>query len=98
VGRLKDKESDRAEALVTEFGKLGLSLRVDGDELVIPGVEGLPGGMLSGGLVSSRGDHRIAMAAAVAGLCANGRIGIEGEDCVAKSYPGFYEDLARIIG
>jgi 3-phosphoshikimate 1-carboxyvinyltransferase len=96
VGRLKDKESDRAEALVTEFGKLGLSLWVDGDELVIPGVESLAGGMLSGGLVSSRGDHRIAMAAAVAGLCAAGRVGIEGEDCVAKSYPGFYADLYTI--
>jgi 3-phosphoshikimate 1-carboxyvinyltransferase len=96
VGRLKDKESDRAEALVTEFGKLGLSLRVDGDELVIPGVESLPGGLLSSGLVSSRGDHRIAMAAAVAGLCASDRVGIEGEDCVAKSYPGFYEDLASL--
>lgn len=96
VARLRDKESDRAEALVTEFGKLGLVLKVDGEELVIPGVDSLPGGALSGGLVSSRGDHRIAMAAAVAGLCASGRIGIEGEDCVAKSYPGFYGDLARI--
>jgi 3-phosphoshikimate 1-carboxyvinyltransferase len=96
VARLRDKESDRAEALVTEFGTLGLSLRVDGDELVIPGVDSLPGGALSGGLVSSRGDHRIAMAAAVAGLSASGRVGIEGEDCVAKSYPGFYEDLAAM--
>ena len=98
VGRLRDKESDRAEALVTEFGKLGLSLRVDGDELVIPGVESLAGGALCGGLVSSRGDHRIAMAAAVAGLCAAGRVGIEGEGCVAKSYPGFYEDLEKLAG
>ncbi|MFH2113625.1 MAG: 3-phosphoshikimate 1-carboxyvinyltransferase [Spirochaetota bacterium] len=96
VARLRDKESDRAEALVTEFGRLGLSIRIDGDELVIPGVENLPGGALPGGLVLSRGDHRIAMAAAVAGLCAGGRVGIEGEDCVAKSYPGFYEDLAKL--
>jgi 3-phosphoshikimate 1-carboxyvinyltransferase len=98
VARLKDKESDRAEALVTEFGKLGLVLRVDGDELVIPGVENLSGGALTGGLVSSRGDHRIAMAAAVAGLCSSGQVGIEQEDCVAKSYPGFYEDLAFMAG
>jgi len=96
VARLRDKESDRAEALVTEFGKLGLSLKVDGDELVIPGVESLPGGVLPGGLVSSRGDHRIAMAAAVAGLCAGSRVGIQGEDCVAKSYPGFWTDLASL--
>lgn len=96
VSRLRDKESDRAEALVTEFGKLGLTLRVDGDDLVIPGVESLPGGAISGGLISSRGDHRIAMAAAVAGLCASGQVGIEDEDCVAKSYPGFYEDLAQL--
>jgi 3-phosphoshikimate 1-carboxyvinyltransferase len=96
VSRLRDKESDRAEALITEFGKLGLVLKVDGDELVIPGVDNLPGGALSGGVVSSRGDHRIAMAAAVAGLCASGRVGIEGEDCVAKSYPAFYEDLASM--
>jgi 3-phosphoshikimate 1-carboxyvinyltransferase len=98
VARLRDKESDRAEALVAEFGKLGLVLRVEGDELVIPGVDSLPGGALAGGLVSSRGDHRIAMAAAVAGLCAGGRVGIEGEGCVAKSYPGFFEDLAYITG
>jgi 3-phosphoshikimate 1-carboxyvinyltransferase len=98
VARLRDKESDRAEALVTEFGKLGLVLSVDGDELVIPGVGSLPGGALSGGVVSSRGDHRIAMAAAVAGLCSSGRVGIEGEECVAKSYPGFYEDLASVTG
>ena len=96
VARLRDKESDRAEALVTEFGKLGLSLRIEGDELVIPGVDSLPSGELPGGLVSSRGDHRIAMAAAVAGLCAGGRVGIEEADCVAKSYPGFYEDLSKL--
>jgi len=51
---------------------------------------------LAGGSVSSRGDHRIAMAAAVAGLAASGAVTVEGAECVAKSWPDFFESLASI--
>lgn len=90
VGRLKHKESDRATALVEELGGLGGRLRVEGDSLCIEGMA------LRGGSAHSRGDHRMAMALAIAGLLSREGVRIEGEACVAKSYPGFFEDLARL--
>ncbi len=95
ASRLKDKESDRAEALITEFAALGLAIAQEGDELVVRPEGGSPK-RLAGGLARSRGDHRIAMAAAVAALAASDRVGIEGAGCAAKSYPGFFEDLAGL--
>jgi len=90
VSRLRAKESDRAGALSEEFAKLGVELRVEGDALVVQG------GFVSGGRVEAHGDHRIAMAAAVAGLAASGTVLIDGAECVAKSWPNFFEDLASI--
>jgi len=95
ASRLKAKESDRAEALIAEFAALGLAIAQEGDELVVRPEGGAPQ-PLSGGIVRSRGDHRIAMAAAVAALAAADRVGIEGAGCAAKSYPGFFEDLAGL--
>ena len=54
------------------------------------------GGGLRGGRVDSRGDHRIAMAAAIASLACRGPVEIDGAECVAKSWPSFFEDLASI--
>jgi 3-phosphoshikimate 1-carboxyvinyltransferase len=51
---------------------------------------------LRGGRANSRGDHRIAMALAVAALDAKGDIEIEGDEAVAKSYPDFFADFERI--
>jgi 3-phosphoshikimate 1-carboxyvinyltransferase len=48
---------------------------------------------LEGARVSSQGDHRIAMALAVAGLMADGKTEIDGAECVEISYPGFFDDL-----
>lgn len=93
VHRLRGKESDRANALCSELGKLGLPISVEGDELVVRGLG--PKGRLSGGRVLSHGDHRIAMAAAVAALRSSGDVLIEGAECVAKSWPSFFNDLAR---
>ncbi len=90
VGRLRSKESDRAAALSEEFGKLGSRISVEGDELLVHG-----GARLRSGIIDARGDHRIAMAAAVASLLTEGPVTIEGAECVAKSWPGFYEDLAK---
>jgi 3-phosphoshikimate 1-carboxyvinyltransferase len=51
---------------------------------------------LEGARVDSGGDHRVAMALAVAGLLADGKTEIEGAECVEISYPGFFDDLERL--
>lgn len=92
TSRLKHKESDRGEALAREFTRLGAAITIAGDVMVI---EGKP---LRGGRVDSHGDHRIAMALAIAALRADGRVLIDGSHCVRKSYPAFFEDLRSIGG
>jgi 3-phosphoshikimate 1-carboxyvinyltransferase len=94
--RLRAKESDRAAALSEEFAKLGAKVSVEGDLMRVLGVGAAAGGRLAGGLVDSRGDHRIAMAVAVASLLCDSPVEIEGSECVAKSWPSFFEDLAAI--
>jgi len=88
--RLAGKESDRAAALSEEFGALGAKVEVEGDEMRVRGSG------LAGGRVDSRGDHRIAMAAAIASLASSAPVEIDGAECVAKSWPSFYEDLASV--
>jgi 3-phosphoshikimate 1-carboxyvinyltransferase len=90
VGRLRHKESDRAEAIADVLGAMGISVRFSEDALVITG------GQAKGAVVSSHNDHRIAMMAAVMAASAAGPVTITGAEAVAKSYPGFYDDLARI--
>jgi len=90
--RLRLKESNRLAALSSELGEMGAKVRETGDGLEITGVP-----FLKGASVSSHGDHRIAMACAVAALAAKGRTVIDGATCVAKSYPGFFDDL-KILG
>jgi len=92
VCRLKHKESDRATALVEEFSRIGARLEIRGNVMRIEG------GRLEGGVVSSRSDHRMAMAAAVAGLRAGNGVRVEGHQAVTKSYPRFFEDLASVGG
>ncbi len=91
VSRLRVKESDRAATLVREFTKLGVDIRVEGELMIVKG--GIP----QGGIVESHGDHRIAMAVAVAALGGIGHVDIEGAEAVAKSYPGFFDDLSKVI-
>ena len=55
------------------------------------------GGQIRGCCADSHGDHRIAMSMAVAALTADSPITIRGAECVAKSYPSFFEDLAELI-
>lgn len=90
--RLRIKESDRLTTTAEVLNALGAQVRVDGDDLVIQGVE-----RLAGGTVSSHNDHRIAMMAAVAAVRAEGPVMIEGAEAVAKSYPGFFTDY-RLLG
>jgi 3-phosphoshikimate 1-carboxyvinyltransferase len=94
ASRLRAKESDRAAALAGEFGRLGLRVDVYGDVMAVTGLG--PEGRLAAGAVSSRGDHRIAMAAAVAALSGSGAVMIDGAESVAKSYPDFFEALDSI--
>ncbi len=91
VGRLAHKESDRALTLQEEFGKLGVSIVLQDDLMIIEGGKGV-----RGGIVHSRHDHRIAMACAVAALKADGIVEIEDADAINKSYPDFYKDLSYL--
>lgn len=90
--RLIHKESNRAVTLEEEFGRLGVEVKTDGDIMTVTG------GNCSGGTVSSRGDHRIAMACAVAAVAAKGVVEIEDAGAVAKSYPAFFDDLKKLTG
>ncbi len=91
VSRLAHKESDRALTLQEEFGKLGVSITLQDDLMIIVGGKGV-----TGGVVHSRHDHRIAMACAVAALKANGVVEIEDADAINKSYPYFFSDLSYL--
>lgn len=94
VSRLRGKESDRAAALVEELGALGARIEVEGELMLVRGLG--PGERLAGGSIDSREDHRVAMAAAVASLLCGAPVSISGAECVAKSWPSFFEDLARV--
>jgi 3-phosphoshikimate 1-carboxyvinyltransferase len=89
--RLKHKESDRSVALQEEFTKLGAVVDVKKDVMRIEG-----GAKLKGCTVDSHGDHRIAMALAIAALKAEGPTTIEGAGAVNKSFPGFFETLRSL--
>ncbi|GAB4092257.1 3-phosphoshikimate 1-carboxyvinyltransferase [Flaviaesturariibacter terrae] len=91
VSRLAHKESNRGLTLQEEFGKLGLTVELQDDLMIIRG-----GGPLRGGNVSARHDHRIAMALAVAALRANGPVTISGAEAVGKSYPQFWQHLQQL--
>lgn len=90
VSRLRVKESDRAATLQQEFAKLGVEVKINGELMQIFG------GKVKGGKVQSHGDHRIAMACAVAALAADGEVEIDDAEAVGKSYPEFFEDMERI--
>lgn len=91
VGELRVKEVDRLAALHGELGRLGADIQVAGETLCIRG-----GGILRGARVSSRGDHRMAMSLAVAGLFAEGETTVEDIGCVETSFPGFAEILRAV--
>jgi 3-phosphoshikimate 1-carboxyvinyltransferase len=90
---LRHKESDRIAAVVTNLSRLGALIEERGDGFVVHGPCGLHGAR-----VDACGDHRIAMAMAVAGLVASGQTIVENADVVAVSYPRFFEDLASLAG
>lgn len=89
---LKVKETDRITAVVTELKKLGADIEATDDGMVINGPVKLHGGALQ-----SYGDHRIGMMAAVAALITDGPVDIDDADCVAVSYPTFFEHIDSLI-
>jgi len=91
AGRLTHKESNRALTLQEEFGKLGIEIILQDDLMLVKGGTGI-----RGAVVHSRHDHRIAMACAVAALKADAEVVIEEADAINKSYPDFYEHLAKL--
>ena len=93
AGRLRMKESDRLVAVREELNKMGARVTEGEDYLVIEGV-----GSLKGALTDSHNDHRIAMMIAIAATRAEGPVTLTGAECVAKSYPEFWEEYARLGG
>ncbi len=87
-GELRVKESDRIAVMAKGLQQLGITVqeRVDGVTI--------RGGQMSGGVVDTRGDHRVAMAFAMAGLRADGALAIRDCENVDTSFPGFVEVAA----
>jgi len=94
AARLRLKESDRLDSVTRVLSALGADITEGPDFLAIRGREGLPGGAT----VDSFNDHRIAMMAAVAATRCEKPIALTGAECVAKSYPDFWEDYERLGG
>ena len=92
AARLRIKECDRLHALAVNLNCLGIDATETDDELIIVG------GAMRGGTVDTFGDHRIAMAFAVAAARASGDITIPNAQCIDKSYPKFYDDLKALGG
>jgi 3-phosphoshikimate 1-carboxyvinyltransferase len=91
TNRLTHKESNRALTLQETFGRLGVEIELKDNVMLVQG-----GHPIKGGLVHSHHDHRIAMAAAVATLRAEGSVEIEDAEAINKSYPEFYNDLVKL--
>jgi 3-phosphoshikimate 1-carboxyvinyltransferase len=91
IPHLRYKETDRIRALKSELRKLGARVEELPGELRIRGVKQLKGAKLN-----SYGDHRMAMAFAVAGLVAKGETTVDGAECISVSYPDFVEDMRKL--
>ncbi len=91
TSRLIHKESNRAKTLQEEYAKVGIEVELRGEDTMI-----VKGGEIHSTIVDSHNDHRIAMSMAISALRGRGEMTIKGAECVAKSYPLFFEDLQSI--
>src|ERR1700730_11746693 len=94
AAELRVKESDRIATLVENLKRMGASVEERPDGLK---VQGRRAGKLRGAEIEPHGDHRIAMAFAVAALAAQGPTVIRDADCAGVSYPTFFDDLDRVV-
>jgi 3-phosphoshikimate 1-carboxyvinyltransferase len=92
AAELKVKESDRIAAVVEGLRGLGAEIEATPDGFAVAGTGGLRGGVLD-----ARGDHRLAMLGAVAGLASREGVEVVGMEAAAVSYPRFTDDLARLL-
>lgn len=92
ISRLRLKESDRVNSVIAMLNALGITAQATENTLSVQS------GTFHGGHVDSFSDHRIAMAAAIAATVANGPVSIENANCVAKSYPIFWDEYTRLGG
>ncbi len=90
---LRVKESDRIAGVVEGLRGLGAEIEATEDGFAVRGAGGLRGGS-----IDARGDHRLAMMGAVAGLASREGVEVLGMEAAAVSYPGFVEDLSELIG
>lgn len=93
AAELRVKESDRISTLTAGFRALGIDAEERADGFVVRGT-----GAPAGGVAHAQGDHRMAMAFAIAALSARGPSTIEEADSVVISYPGFFDTLERLVG
>ena len=92
AAELRAKESDRISGVVEELSALGADIEARPDGFVVRGGGGLPGGRLD-----ARGDHRLAMVGAIAGLASEEGVDVDGFEAVAVSYPRFERDLRALL-
>ncbi len=92
INRLGSKESNRALVLQKNFANLNVRIDLEKNQMIIHG------GRVEGGSIHASNDHRIVMAAAIAGILTDGKIEIIGSDCVSKSYPHFFDDYLKMGG
>ncbi|MDP9237868.1 MAG: 3-phosphoshikimate 1-carboxyvinyltransferase [Chloroflexota bacterium] len=88
---LRVKESDRVATVAAQLSRLGVTVREREDGMTIQGGSGI-----AGGEADACGDHRMAMALAVAGLASTQGVLVGDAEAVAISYPGFWDDLERL--
>ena len=89
---LKVKETNRIDAVVNELKKLGANIQATDDGMIIEGPTKLTGASLK-----TYGDHRIGMMGAVASLIADGEVTLDDADCIAVSYPTFFEHVNSLL-
>lgn len=90
VHRLRNKESDRALAIVENFQALGIDIKIQDDLMIIKG------GKPQGGVVHSFKDHRMAMALSILAMRSAETVEVRSAEVVKKSYPDFFEDLTTL--
>ena len=92
AGELRAKETDRIEGVVEELRRIGGHVRATRDGFRVRGVPA----RLRGGVVDSRGDHRLAMLGAVAGISSREGVELRGAEAVETSFPGFFDLLEQV--